>query len=29
MPASSGTLLGLMEISGGTYVGFKIPEKVG
>jgi len=29
MPTSSGTLLGLMGIGGGTYVGFKIPEKLG
>jgi hypothetical protein len=27
MPTFSDTLLGLMGISGGTYVGFKIPEK--
>ena len=28
MPTFSDTLLGLMGISGGTYVGFKIPEKL-
>ena len=27
MPEFSGTLLALMAVSGGTYVGFKIPEK--
>jgi hypothetical protein len=27
MPEFSGTLLALIRISGGTYVGFKIPEK--
>jgi hypothetical protein len=29
MPELSATLLGLMGLSGGTYVGFKIPEKLG
>lgn len=29
MPAFSGTLLALMGISSGTYLGFKIPEKQG
>jgi hypothetical protein len=29
MPTFSDTLLGLMGISGGTYVGFKIPERPG
>jgi hypothetical protein len=28
MPTFSDTLLGLMGISGGTYIGFKIPEKL-
>lgn len=28
MPTFSDTLLGLMGISGGTYLGFKIPEKL-
>jgi hypothetical protein len=28
MPTLSATLLGLMGLSGGTYVGFKIPEKL-
>jgi len=28
MPTFSDTLLGLMGISGGTYVGFKLPEKL-
>ncbi len=28
MPMFSDTLLGLMGISGGTYVGFKLPEKL-
>jgi len=28
MPTFSETLLGLMGISGGTYIGFKIPEKL-
>jgi hypothetical protein len=27
MPEFSSTLLALMGVSGGTYVGFKIPEK--
>ena len=27
MPEFSGTLLGLMGISSGTYLGFKFPEK--
>jgi len=27
MPTLSDALLGLMGISGGTYIGFKIPEK--
>jgi hypothetical protein len=27
MPQFSGTLLALMGISGGTYIGFKFPEK--
>ncbi|HEY0549914.1 MAG TPA: hypothetical protein VGF13_09950, partial [Verrucomicrobiae bacterium] len=27
MPEFSATLLGLMGISAGTYIGFKIPEK--
>ena len=29
MPTFSATLLGLMGISGGTYIGFKIPENMG
>jgi hypothetical protein len=29
MPTFSATLLGLMGISGGTYIGFKIPESLG
>lgn len=29
MPQFSGTLLALMGISGGTYIGFKFPEKQG
>lgn len=29
MPEFSGTLLALMGISGGTYIGFKFPEKQG
>src|SRR5207247_7474525 len=29
MPTFSETLLGLMGISGGTYIGFKLPEKLG
>lgn len=29
MPELSGTLLALMGISGGTYIGFKFPEKPG
>lgn len=29
MPELSGTLLALMGISGGTYIGFKFPEKQG
>jgi hypothetical protein len=29
MPELSGTLLALMGISGGTYIGFKFPEKSG
>ncbi|HLL53287.1 MAG TPA: hypothetical protein VK447_07070 [Myxococcaceae bacterium] len=29
MPSFSATLLGLMGISSGTYLGFKLPEKVG
>ena len=28
MPTFSDTLLGIMGISGGTYIGFKFPEKV-
>nr|ALS89246.1 stage V sporulation protein AB [uncultured bacterium] len=27
MPEFSGTLLGLMGLSSGTYIGFKFPEK--
>ena len=29
MPQFSATLLGLMGISSGTYLGFKVPEKTG
>jgi len=29
MPEFSATLLGLMGISSGTYLGFKVPEKQG
>jgi hypothetical protein len=29
MPVFDNTLLGLLGISSGTYLGFKFPEKVG